>query len=77
LDDPDDSEDYSAVGVESDIEYDNGIEDLECPEQQDVSAAPIVPDLIQPTQKSQRQGEQVLVTVNAMGTRRNKGIKKK
>jgi len=42
-----------------------------------VSAAPNVPGLIRPTQKSQRQGEKVLMTVNAIETKRNKGVKKK
>jgi len=77
LDNPNDSEDDYAVDVESDIEQDNSIEDPECPEQRDVSAAPNVPGLIRPTQKSKRQAEKVLMTVNAIETRRNKGVKKK
>jgi len=63
--------------VDSDIEQDNSIEDLECPEQRDVSATPNVPGLIRPTRKSERQAEKVLMTVNAIETRRNKGVKKK
>jgi len=40
------------VDIESDIEQGIGIANLECPEQQDVSNAPNVPGLIQPTWKS-------------------------
>jgi len=71
LDNPNDSEDDCAVDVESNIEQDNSIEDPECPEQQDVSEVPNVPDLIRPTLKSKRQAEKVLVKVNAIETRRN------
>jgi hypothetical protein len=76
LENPNDSEDDCAADDESDIEHNNGIKDPECPEQQDVSAAPNVPGLIRLTQKSKRQAEKVLVTVNAVETRRNKGGKK-
>jgi hypothetical protein len=77
LHNPNDSEEDCAIADESDIEHNNGIEDPECPEQQDVSAAPNVPRLVRPTRKSKRQAEKVLVTVNAVETRRNKGGKKK
>jgi len=77
LDNPNDSEDDCVADFESDLQQVNGIEDPECPEQWDVSAAPNVPGLIQPTWKSKRQAEMVLVTVNTMETRRNMGIKKK
>jgi len=77
LDNPNDSEDDCAADDDSDIEHNNCIEDPECPEQQDVSAAPNVPRLVRPTRKSKRQAEKVLVTVNAVETRRNKGGKKK
>jgi len=77
LDNPNDSEDECAADNESDIEQNTGIEDSECPEQQDVSAAPYVPGLVRPTWKSKRQAEKVLVTVNAVETRTNKGGKKK
>jgi len=77
LDNPNDSEEDCAAADESDIEHNNGIEDPECPKQQDVSAAPNVPGLVRPTPKSKRQAEKVLVTVNAVETRRNKGGKKK
>jgi len=77
LDNPIDSEEDCAVDDESDIEQNNGIKDPECPEQQDVRAAPNVPGLVRPTRKSKRQAEKLLVTVNAAETRRNKGGKKK
>jgi len=77
LDNPNDRKHDCAADTESDIEQNNGIEDPECPEQQDVSAAPIVPGLVRPTRKSKRQVEMVLVMVNAIETRRNKGVKTK
>jgi len=77
LDNPNDSEENCAAGDDSDIEHNNCIEDPECPEQQDVSAAPNVPGLVRPTRKSKRQAETVLMTVNAAETRRYKGGKKK
>jgi len=77
LDNPNDSEDDCAAEDESDIGPNNGTEDPECPEQQDVSAAPNVPGLVRPTCKSKRQAEMVLVTVNAVETQRYKGGKKK
>ena len=77
LDNPNNSEEVCAAADEFYIEHNNGFEDPECPEQQDVSAAPNVPGLVRPTRKSKRQAETVLVTVNAVETRRNKGGKKK
>jgi len=77
LDNPNDSEEDCAADNESDIEPNTGIEDPECPEQQDVSAVPNVPGLVRPTWKSKWQAEKVLVTVNGVETRRNKGGKKK
>jgi len=71
LDNPYDSEDDCVADVESDIEQDNGIEDPECPEQQDVSALPNVTQLIQPTQKSNRLAEKVLVTISTTERRKN------
>jgi len=76
LDNPNDSEDDCTADDESDIGPNNGIEDPECPEQQDVSAAPNVPGSVRPTRKSKTQAEKVLVMVNAVETRRNKGGKK-
>jgi len=40
-----------------------------------VSAALNVPGLIGPTRQSKKKVEKVLMTVNIMETRRNKGIK--
>jgi len=77
LDNPNDSEEDCAVDADSGIEHNNWIGDPECPEQQDVSAAPNVPGLVRPTPKSKRQAEQVLMKVNAAETRRNKGGNKK
>jgi hypothetical protein len=77
LDNANDSEDDCAADDESDIGPNNGIEDTQCAEQQDVSAVPNVPGLGQPTQKSERQAEKMLVKVNAVETRRNNGGKKK
>jgi len=76
-DNPNDSEDDCAADVESDMDQDNSIEDPESQEQRDVSTGPNVPGLIRPTWKTQRQAETALVTVNAIETRRNKGVKKK
>jgi len=54
LDNPDDSEHDCAADEESDMEHNIGIEDPDCPEQQDVSAWSIVPRLVRPTPKSKR-----------------------
>jgi len=54
LDNPIDSEDDCAADNESDIEQNNGIQDPDCAEQQNVSATPIVPRLIQPTGRANR-----------------------
>jgi hypothetical protein len=56
--------------------HNNGFEDSEHPEQQDVSTVPNVPGLVRLTRKSKRQADKVLLTVNAVETRRNKGGKK-
>jgi len=42
-----------------------------------VSAAPNVPGLIRPTQKSNKWAEKVLVKINGIKKRRNHGVKKK
>jgi len=76
LDNPIDSEDDCTADNESNIGPNNGIEDPDCAEQQDVSAAPNVPGLVRPTQKSKRQPETVSVTVNPVETWRNNGGKK-
>jgi len=77
LDNSNHSEDDCAADDESDIDPNNGIEDRECPEQQDVSAPPNVPGLVWPTRKLMRQAAKVLVTVNAVETQRKKAGKKK
>jgi len=77
LDNPNDSEDNCAVDIESDIEQDNSVEDPESREQLHVSPALNVPRLIRPPWKSKIQAEKVLMTVNTIKTRRNKGVKKK
>jgi len=77
LNNPNNSDEDCTADDDSDIEHNKCIKVPECPEQQDVSTAPNVPGLIQPTRKSKSQAEQVLVTVNAVETRRNKGGKKK
>jgi len=75
LDDPNDSEDDWGVHIASGMEQDNSIDDPDCPEQRDLSAAPNVPGLIRPTRKSKRQAETVLMMVSAIETWRNKGVK--
>jgi len=77
LDNANDSDDNCTADIESDIVQDNAIEDPECPEQRDVGAAPNDSGLIWPTRKSKRQGEKSLVTVNAIKSRRNKGVETK
>jgi len=76
LDNPNDSEDDCAVDNESNIDHNRVIKDPEWPEQHDVSAAPIVPGLFRPTQKSQRQAAKTLVIVYAVETMRSHGVKK-
>jgi hypothetical protein len=76
LDNPKDSKDNCVADIESDIQQDNSIEDPQCPEQQYVSTLPNFPRLIRPTGKFKIQTVMVLVTVNAMETRTNKGVKK-
>jgi len=73
---PNNSEADCAVDVQSDIDQCNRIKDPECAEQRDVSTAPKIPAFIPPTQKSKTQAEVVLMTVNAIGTRRNHRVKK-
>jgi hypothetical protein len=72
-----DSEVNCSADDESYIQHNNCIENLECPEQQVVSATPNVPGVVRPTRKSKRQGEKVFLTVNAVETWRTKGGKKK
>jgi len=72
---PKDSEVNCVADIESNMERDSGIKDPVYPAQQDVSATPNVPGLIRPTQKSKRLAKQVLMTINSIETRRNKGVK--
>jgi len=71
LENPKDSHDDCTADIESDIERDNCIDVREFPEQQEMSAAQNVPAFESATQRSMRQAETVLVTVNALETRRN------
>jgi len=77
LDDPNDSDNDCAADIESDIEQDKSIEDPECPEQRDVRTAPNVLALNRSTRKSKGQAGKVLMTVNAIETRSNNGVKTK
>jgi hypothetical protein len=77
LDNPIDRKVDCAADYDSDIKHNNYIEDLEWPEQQDVSAAPNVLGLVRLTRKSNRYDEKVLVAVNVVEMQRNKGRKKK
>jgi hypothetical protein len=75
LDIPSDTKEDCTAEDKSGIEPGNGIEDLECPLQGEVSPTPNVPGLIRPTHKAKRLAEKVFVTVNPIETRRNKGVK--
>jgi len=77
LEHPNDCEDDCTARIESAIEDDTSIENPECPEQQDVRATPNVPRLVRPTCKSKGQAEMVLLTVNAIETRRNNRVQNK
>jgi len=76
LDNTNDSEDNCAVGNESHIEHNTGIEDQEYPQEQHVSAVTNVPRLVWLKRMSKRRAPMMLVTVNAIETRRNQGVKK-
>jgi len=71
LDNPNHTEDDSMADSESDIQHNNGIEYLDCPQRQDVSAALTGPGLVCPTPESKRHAGLVLPTLNAIETRRN------
>jgi hypothetical protein len=74
---PNNSEDVWEVDNESDMELGNGMKVSETLEMRDVSAAPNIPELIRPIPQSKKKVEKVLLKVNLMETRRNKGIKEK
>jgi hypothetical protein len=76
LENSNNSEDDCMAEFESNKQQDNSIEDPQCPEQRDVSVAQNVSGLIRPTRKHKRQAEKLLVIVNAMETRRQKGVEK-
>jgi len=59
------------------MELDNSSEVTETLEVRNVRVAPNVPGLIRPIRQSKKKVDQVLMTVNIIETRRNKGIKKK
>ena len=77
MDNPNDSEEDCAADDDTDIVHNKCIENPECPEQQNLRATSNVPGLVRPTRKSKRQGEKLLMTVNAAETPRNRGGKKK
>jgi len=54
IDNPNENEDDCEADNESDVEQDNYVEDLECPEQRDVCATPIVPGLSRLTESSKK-----------------------
>jgi hypothetical protein len=74
LDNPNDTKDYCVGADQSDIDKWNSIKVPECLLQGDVRATPNVFRLIQPTWKSNRQTEKVLVMFNEIKTRRNSGV---
>jgi len=53
------------------------MEDPDSPEERDMSTARNVPRLIRPMWRSKRQADKLLITVNAIETGRNKGVKSK
>jgi len=77
LEDPNESKDNCEADNESDVELDNCFEDPECPHQGDVCAAPNVPGMIPPTQRSKKTTAQGSAMVNATETRRIRGHRKK
>jgi len=65
LDNPNDREEDCESDDAFDIEPEIGIKDSECPEHWVVSAAPNVPGLIRPTERSMNQAGEGLMTVSA------------
>ena len=76
FDNPNLSKDDWEADNKTDVKRDTGIKDLEIPAHLDVNAAPNVPRLIWPTQKSMKQSDKGLMMVTVMETRRRKGNKK-
>jgi hypothetical protein len=77
FDNPIESEEDCAAYEESDIAHHNRIENLECPEQQDVSAGTNVPGVLRPVLKAKKQAEMLFVTVNSAEMWGTKGGLKK
>jgi hypothetical protein len=76
-DNPNECDDDLEATNESEMQLDNASEDSETPEQQNGSAAPNVPGWIRPIHRIKKIVELLLMKVNIMETRRNKGIKNK
>jgi hypothetical protein len=77
LDHPNVIEDDCAADFEFNIVLYIGIEDAECPEQQDASATATIHRLIGTTWKSKSQAEMLLVTVSETEMNRNQAVKEK
>jgi len=77
LDIPNRSEDKSEADNESDMELDSGLGDWETPDQLNGSAPPNVPRVIPVTWTSTTKSEKVMMMVNTMEMRRNKGNRNK
>jgi len=75
IDNPYESKAALEADDESDVQQDNAMEDPDSPNKRDVSAAQNVPGLILQTRRSNKMAEKVLMTVNALETRRNTGHK--
>jgi len=77
LDNRSDSEDDFTADVEPDSGQQKPIQDPEYPDERDVSATANFPRLIRARVQSKRQAQMVLMTVIAIETRRNQGLKEK
>jgi hypothetical protein len=77
LDHPTERENECEADDKSDIEPCSGLKPSESPDHLVVHAIQNVPTLIQPIPKSIKQAEKGVVTVSAIETMRNKGIKNK
>jgi hypothetical protein len=76
LDNRNDSEDNWEAGNESDMEWNNGSDDSDTPEQPNVSAVPNVPRLIWPILTATKKVQKALIMVNIPETSSNNGSKK-
>ena len=75
LDNPNESENDWEADNQSDIELHNASDESETPDQGNGSTAQIVHGLIRPIWPTKKMVEMVLMMVDIMETRRNKGIK--